>query len=200
MKKSVYWYILIVPLYTLAFFVAESVVTEGRFISYLPVDDYIPFIEAFVVPYVAWYPLLFGVGIFLLIKDEEVFKRYMTFIGISFFSIIILNVIFPNAQELRPEVMPRDNVFTDLVSAIYKADTNTNVIPSMHVVGAIGASVACLYSKKFSTPWRVVILTVAVLTSLSTVFIKQHSILDGIVALPYGAITSFISFRRKARS
>lgn len=197
MKKSKYLYLLIVPIYLVYFFIAERIVTEGNFISYIPLDDKIPFVEAFVIPYVLWYPLLFGVGIALLLTDEVGFRRYMLFVGISFFSILTLNIIFPNAQELRPDPLPRDNFFTDIIEMIYKADTNTNVIPSMHVVGAMGAVVAVFCSKSFNSWWRIGVLVLSVLTTLSTVLIKQHSALDVITALPYGAIVAVICYRKE---
>ncbi|MBR6633429.1 MAG: diaminopimelate dehydrogenase [Clostridia bacterium] len=197
MKKSKYLYLLIVPVYLVYFFIAERIVTEGDFISYIPLDDSIPFVEAFVIPYVLWYPLIFGVGIALLLTDDDGFKRYMLFVGISFFSILTLNIIFPNAQELRPDPLPRHNFFTEIIELIYKADTNTNVIPSMHVVGAIGATVAVFYSKSFNRWWRTGVMALSVLTTLSTVLIKQHSVLDVITALPYGAVVALICFKAK---
>ncbi len=198
MKKKNSLYLLIAPLYILVFFIAEGIVPEeGAFVSYLPLDDRIPFAEIFVIPYVLWYPLLVGVGIALLIKDGINFKRYMSFLGIAFFSVIILNIIFPNKQLLRPDPMPRDNFFTAVIEGIYKADTNTNVLPSMHVIGCIGATLAVFQSKIFKRIHRVSILILSILICASTVLIKQHSVLDVITALPYGAIVAVICYKYK---
>ena len=148
-NKSTYLYFLIIPLYLVVFIIAESVVDKGTFVSYLPIDDKIPFIDFFVIPYVMWYPFMFWVGIKLFIKDVRGFKGYMSFLGIAFFSIIILNMIFPNEQNLRVDITVYDSIYSRAVALIYKIDTNTNVCPSMHAVGTIGAFFALLKSKSF---------------------------------------------------
>ena len=38
-------------------------------------------------------------------------------------------IIFPNRQDLRPLVFPRDNLLTKGVALLYSVDTNTNVCP-----------------------------------------------------------------------
>ena len=38
---------------------------------------------------------------------------------------------------IRPGVFPRDNLFTRAVGLLYRIDTPTNVLPSMHVFNAI---------------------------------------------------------------
>ena len=183
-NKSLYPYFLIPPIYLLTFLFAEKHVVDGRFVSYLPLDDKIPFISAFVVPYVLWYVLIFGVGIYLFKKDHEGFKRYMSFIGISFFSIIILNMLFPNEQNLRADLTFQEGVFVKAVAFIYSVDTNTNVCPSMHVVGALGA-VFSVWQRRLSKFWRYTLTVLGIFICLSTVFIKQHSLLDVIIAIPY---------------
>jgi len=192
-------YILILPLYILGFIFIESQVTVGKYVSFLPLDDFIPFVEVFVVPYVLWYPLMFFVGLTLLFSDRENFKRYMVFIGLAFFSIIVLNFLFPNVQNLRPNPLPRDNFFTEIIKGIYEVDTNANVCPSMHVVGTFGAVYFSHISKKFNKKTRICVLVIGVLITLSTVFIKQHSILDVIVALPYGAVCCKIADKHRRK-
>jgi len=134
--------VLYVPLYFVCFFLIEKLVpsTADYWVSYCPLDDMIPFSEYFIIFYYIWYALLFAVGIYLMIVDAPEFKRYMYCIIIGFSFCVVFCLLFPNGQNLRPETFPRDNVFTDMVRAIYAADTNTNVIPSVHVIGAIFAA------------------------------------------------------------
>ncbi len=65
------------------------------------------------------------------------------------------------------------------VKLFYINDTNTNVLPSMHVIGASAVLSAVFDSEKLGKPWiRIAAAAAVVLIDASTVFIKQHSILD----------------------
>ena len=174
------WLILYVPLYLIGFFTVEHLVDGSGpyWVSYLPLDDRIPFCEYFVIPYVLWYPYLVVSGLVpLLSGDIKNFRRYMYFIIASFTASLVIFVLFPNGQNLRPTSFARDNIFTALVGAIYRADTHTNVLPSIHVAGCIPGLVTAFHCKKLR-PWRWLWLALTILISLSTVFIKQHSVLD----------------------
>ena len=174
-----YWYFLFIPGYICCFFLMEHLVPADcdYWVSYCKLDDYIPFLEAFVIPYCLWYPFLFVVGLGLMFKDVPGVKRYVWCMIAGFGCSMLFCVLFPNGQDLRPLSFERDNVFTWLLGHIYAADTNTNVLPSMHIVGCVAACFAVFHSAPLRT-WRVPVLIFAILISLSTVFVKQHSILD----------------------
>lgn len=176
-------YILWLPLYIVAYLVMERLFTSGYWATQLPLDRMIPFCEWFVIPYCMWYPLLVGVGLYLLAKDAPAFRRYMVFLAATFLLSEVIWFLVPNGQNLRPAVMPRDNVLTQLIGALYAIDTNTNVFPSVHVVGSIGAALAVWGCRRLRPGIRWGVLILAVLICLSTLFIKQHSILDVISGL-----------------
>ncbi len=191
------WYLLIVPVYLASFFIIEQIIDRDSnyWVSYLPLDDLIPFCEWFVIPYVLWYPFLASVGVYALLREPDVFKKYMTFIGVGFMSSIAVFALFPNGQDLRPAVMERDNVATQLMQAIYAADTNTNVLPSMHAVGSIGVACGVFHCKGLKNPlWKIGAAAMAFLIICATVFTKQHSILDVFAAIPYAAVVYVVSF------
>lgn len=171
---------LYVPVYLLIFFTIERVVpTTGYWVSYIPWDDAIPFCEYFVVFYCMWYVLLVAVGVYLLLRDEYNFRLYMYGIMIGFTASLLFCLLFPNGQDLRPAVFSHENIFTWALGIIYRADTNTNVIPSMHVIGAMMASFAVFRSPQMKKLWmRIGVVIITLLINLSTVFIKQHSLLD----------------------
>jgi hypothetical protein len=88
-------------------------------------------------------------------------------------------VLYPTCQNLRPEVFARDNFLTELMAWFYTTDTSTNVCPSLHVCGSLAAAFGLVDTKRFSAPGRrAVILLIAMTICVSTVFVKQHSILD----------------------
>ncbi len=194
-QKYRHWlYVLVLPIYLALFFIEEHFIdgSVDYLVSYVPFDDHIPFCEYFYIAYVLWYPFMFAVGLYLGIKEPQNFKRYMTYIGASFFTAVLLFALFPNGQDLRVDIdtLGRDNIFTRAIAVLYATDTNTNVCPSLHVVGSMAAVFGVLHSRRLRRTWILPILSIllAVCIILSTVFIKQHSVLDVYVGIPYGFV------------
>lgn len=189
-------YVFVVPVYLIFFYIEEHLITDNYFVTYMKLDDYIPFNEWFLIPYYIWYPFMVGVGLYLIFKDADGFRRYMTMVGLSFFVAVIIFAIFPNGQDLRPTEFERDNILVDMIKGLYKADTNTNVCPSLHVVGTLAALFALIENKV--TRRASVIIPASVISffiCISTVFIKQHSIVDVVVAIPYSVVIWFVVYR-----
>ena len=181
LKEHPYYYLLLyVPVFLLWFYLVEQLHTpeKGYWVSYLPMDDRIPFLPGFVVFYVLWYPFLLVPGLYLLFKEPEAFRRYLWFFMLGISSCLLICTVFPNGQNLRPTSM-EPGFCTWLLGLLYRADTNTNVLPSMHVVGSAAVVYGCCCSKTLRRPqWLVPISLLAAGISLSTVFVKQHSVLD----------------------
>ena len=174
-----YWYFLFIPGYICCFFIMERLVPADcdYWVSYCRLDDYIPFLDFFVIPYVMWYPFLLVAGLGMMARDIPEMKRYVWFMIAGFGFSMVFCVLFPNGQDLRPASFARDNFFTWLLGRVYAADTNTNVLPSMHIIGCVAACLG-VYRSAGLRRWRLPITLVAVLICLSTVLVKQHSILD----------------------
>ena len=190
-----HWYLLIWIVYFVLFYIAEHVVTDHYWVSYLPLDDKIPFCRYFIIPYCMWHPLLFAMTLYLMWYDVPAFKRFMVYIGLGFGGSILFCLIFPNGQDLRPTEFAQHDFFIWLVQRIYTADTNTNVLPSMHVVG-ICAVIAAWYHTEVQHKWvRPAILILGLLINVSTVLVKQHSFLDIIAGVVLSAVVYVISYR-----
>lgn len=167
-------------------------------VVYCPLDDWIPFQEAFVIPYVFWYVFIIGMHLYTMLYDIPAFKRYTKFMLIAFSVSTLTFLLFPTCQNLRPAEFPRDNLLTKIVAFLYNADTNTNVCPSEHVIGSVGALAAAVDTKRLRTPRRMAMITVAAMfTSIATVFLKQHSVVDVLAALPVCAVVWLICYGRK---
>ena len=162
-----------------------------------PLDDRIPFCEWFLIPYTAWYAAMVGIHLYTFARDVESFKRYSAYLLITVGISTAVFLLFPTCQNLRPEVFPRKNLLTGCVRMIYRLDTNTNVLPSEHVTGAIGIYL-CVRDiwrrKRPEMVWLAGIFAGSV--CLSTVFLKQHSVLDVLAALPVSAVGGWIAWRR----
>ena len=76
-------------------------------------------------------------------------------------------------------------VFTDIVQIIYSTDTSTNVCPSIHVLNSLGVFISIIESEALRKKKVICVGSgvLSVLICLSTVFLKQHSVIDGLCAL-----------------
>lgn len=147
-------------------------------------DAYIPFCEWFVIPYYFWFAFLVGMALYGLLFDIRAFRHFSWFVILSYSITAIIYLLWPNMQALRPMEFTRDNWMIDIVKGLYDFDTNTNVCPSIHVLGSFAVCFAGLHSRTLKGwGWKVFFIVSTALISLSTVFLKQHSILDVFAAL-----------------
>ena len=178
------WLLIYVPIYLALFYLVEHVITDNYWVSYCPLDDKIPFVRQFVFIYVLWYPLMAGMALWLLRRDRRAFLRYGWSVAAGLTLSIAIFFIWPSGQNLRPAALPENDLASVLLRAIYAADTNTNVLPSMHVVGTLAAVRAAFEPKCFDKKlprWAVAAL--GLMINASTVLVKQHSLLDLLAGL-----------------
>lgn len=190
-KLLLFW-----PVYLLSYFVVELLnPVERCFLIHTAMDDLIPFCEWFIVPYLLWSPIMVGIQLYLMVYDVSAFKKYSKLLIVSFSIATVIFLVFPTYQNLRPEGFQRDNIFTTLVNLIYSVDTSTNVCPSGHVIGSFAYLVAAIHSEALGSPGKITVIAImAILTSISTVFLKQHSLIDVLAALPVCAIAYWICY------
>lgn len=157
---------------------------------YSRIDDYIPFIEIFVIPYILWFAYISVIVLYLMFISKEDFYKCCAFLFIGMTICLIIYTFWPNAQDLRVNPFPRDNVFTRLVNMFYTADTCTNVCPSIHVYNSIGAHIAIIHCDKLKNiRWvRISSFILMVLICLSTMFIKQHSFVDFVAGVALAGV------------
>ena len=87
-----------------------------------------------------------------------------------------------------------------MVKGLHKADTPTNVLPSLHVYNTLVIECAVFESKTFGKHKKLVCTIAAVwglLICISTVFLKQHSIIDVFAAIILIAIIYPITYKTK---
>ncbi|MBQ3795782.1 MAG: serine/threonine protein phosphatase [Butyrivibrio sp.] len=147
------------------------------------IDDYIPFVEVFVIPYYMWFLYVSLALLFFMFSfDVEDYYKNFFFLASGMTIFLVVSTLFPNMHQLRPSVMPRDNIFTHLVQVIYRNDTPSNLWPSIHVYNSLGTMVAVHHSKRFDKKGMIIMDVIGSLIIISTLFIKQHSVYDVITA------------------
>ena len=184
--------------YFLLYFLTENLIPPGNcHVIHCPLDDRIPFCEGFAVFYVGWYFLLAGSLLWFLVYDPESFKRLQTYIIAVQLMATAVYVLYPSCQRLRPEVFPRVNFLTALMGVIYAIDTPTGVFPSLHVAISLGIASTWLREKSVSRWVRGGIVWFCFMVVLSVSFVKQHSVLDILGAIPICLIAEWFAFWRK---
>ncbi len=182
------------PLYFAAYFLTENLIPASVCTPiHCALDDLIPFCEIFVIPYVLWYALVAGSLLYFALYNVESFTKLMKFIIVTMVCAMVIYVLFPNRQDLRPAEFPRDNLLSRLVGLLYAFDTNTNVCPSLHVAYSVGIAFVWVQEKGVPPIVKSLIVIFAILVCLSTAFIKQHSVLDGLAAIPVCIAAAIIS-------
>ena len=169
---------------------------EKCFPVWCKLDDVIPFCEWFLIPYVFWYFLIVFSLIYFLLYHVESFRKLQTYIIITQVIAMAMYILFPTRQDLRPEFFPRQNILSEGVAFLYSIDTNTGVCPSLHVAYSLGIASVWLKEKTTHIVWKASVVVSAILICLSTVFIKQHSVVDFFAAIPVCVLAEYLVFQR----
>lgn len=141
------------------------------------VDSYIPLLPVFVVPYIIFYPFVLCCLIFLFLRNRKTYihvvKAYSVGLIVCYLTYLLFQTTVP-----RPELVHGD-IFSKILGFIYHIDEPYNALPSIHVLGTMltmlglkEAKIDSIYMK--SIGWLIIV---------STMFVKQHGILDVVTGL-----------------
>ena len=134
-----------------------------------------------------------SLGYFLFYNVEN-FRNLQTYIIITQVVAMAIYIIWPSRQDLRPDTFLRDNVLTRTMAFIYSFDTSTGVCPSLHVAYSLGIASTWLREKSAHPAVKVFICVLAACICVSVAFVKQHSVLDIVAALPLCALAEWLTF------
>ncbi|MBQ1770865.1 MAG: phosphatidic acid phosphatase [Clostridia bacterium] len=181
--------------YFILYFVTENLIPVERCHPiHCALDDVIPFNEFFVIFYVGWFFLVAGSLAYTLFYDVPRFKKLQVFLMITQAVAMLCYILYPNRQDLRPEVFPRENLLTAVVRFLYFFDTNTGVCPSLHVAYSLGILSVGLKDESLAWWWKTA-LTLFVLTICAAVcFVKQHSAVDVFAGLAVALLAEVIVY------
>ncbi|MBR1739079.1 MAG: phosphatase PAP2 family protein [Ruminococcus sp.] len=197
LKWIIFW-----PLFGFMFLFVERIYHPTVYHEiHCALDDVIPFNEFFLIPYFYWFVFLVGIHIYTLLYDTEAFVKLMKFVTVTFTLTIIFYLFYPTCQHLRPDSFKRDNPITRFIAEFYKFDTDTNVCPSLHVIGSLAAMFAGWHCKRLrGAGWKIFFTFSALIISLSTMFLKQHSAVDVMAAFPISFAAYYFIFIRKGKA
>ena len=193
------WFMALYALFYLTFFaLLERTIQTPDLWVHCRLDDMIPFCKYAIIPYYLWFPWIPFTLFYLLYKAprEDFWRRCLPlFTGMTM--ALLFYAMVPNGLALRPRTVPGTDIFAQSVRMLYRSDTPTNVCPSIHVFNSVTLMLAYYRSAIFDAPrrrWmRPAAMVLCVSISLSTILLKQHSVIDVVfglllaLALDYGA-------------
>ena len=161
-------------------------------------DRVVPFCEYFVIPYVGWYLLIVVSLVYFLLYNPRNFICLQKFLIVTQVVAMVVYIVFPNCQNLRPTEFINKNIFTDILEFIYTIDTNTGVCPSMHVAFSVGIASTWLKEESASKCIKVFVTVFCFLVCISVAFVKQHSVVDIFAAIPVCLLAEWVAFRKRS--
>lgn len=176
--KHFLWLLLFIP--NQIFFITLEKKVKPIYYMFSKIDNHIPFVKEFIIPYLFWYVYFIGAFIYLGLASRRDFIRLFLFIFGGMTISCIIYLLFPNGQNLRPVIAETTDPLLRIIKNIYTVDTPTNVAPSMHVLNSLAVHAAVVNHMLFKKKYWIRITSFICMISIcaSTVLIKQHSIKD----------------------
>jgi membrane-associated phospholipid phosphatase len=150
-------------------------------------DRSTPFVKQFIIPYVMWYIMVPLVFLYVCSKDKRTYCRMIISMAIGLI-ISYITFFFFQTTVPRPQLVGHD-ICTDIIRLVYSADRPINCFPSIHVMNCFLMIEGIWVTKNRSMKIAIATTVMSVLIILSTLFIKQHVIMDGVFGIIIASVT-----------
>ena len=151
LKKSKHLWM--IPVYGIFYMVSFMLVERSDVkihIIHSLADDKIPFCPYFIIPYVMWYFFLIGTVVYFVLfcPGKKEYYQYIGTLAVGMTLFILVSYVYPNGQNLRPDLTGESGIFISAVRFLYKIDTPTNIFPSIHVFNSVASCVALFQNER----------------------------------------------------
>ncbi len=144
-------------------------------------DVMIPFIKIFVLPYSIWIFYIYACLVYFYFKDPAVYYRSLITYAIS--AIVCYAIYLTFQTTVTRPIVIGDDLLSRMLAYVYGRDEPFNCFPSIHSFSSYMV-MRELYKSGFKTRWnQLLIYGMSVTVILSTLFIKQHVLLDIVAAI-----------------
>ena len=184
-------------LYLVWFDILEDAPRSKYYVIHCGLDDRIPMVEAFIIPYMTWFFYVAYMVCYMYLKDIKEYHNLCTTLVVGMVVFLVISTFFPTIQFLRPDKLS-GGLFSHRIRWLYMRDTSTNIFPSIHCYNSLCVMVSAFKSRAgwARKPWfRIGATVLSVSIILSTVFIKQHSALDVLGAIILFAAVYLLVYR-----
>lgn len=156
------------------------------------IDEWIPFLKVFILPYMIWYPFVYISLFVLMVRNRKLYYKFMLVLNLCF---VVCFYIYTQYQTtfIRPVATGTDWL-SWMVQLVQTYDQPYNCFPSLHVVTSYLVVRAYAKSSGFQTRTRLLVYGIGISIILSTLFVKQHVLMDviggiGVVEVMVGLVT-----------
>jgi membrane-associated phospholipid phosphatase len=166
-------------------FIADHVKFGRLSAPALPIDAAIPLVPAWVLVYGALYLFLIILPVFVIRAEPQVRRTFLTYLVVWIVAFVVF-VAYPTKAPRPADLTIAINTFADWgVVALYEMDPPLNCFPSLHVAHSF---VSALAVRRVHRRLGDLSLLAASLVGISTLFTRQHYVLDVLVgaALAFG--------------
>lgn len=137
----------------------------------LPIDDKIPLIPIFIIPYLLHHPGIVVTG--AVLWNTVYIEQFLLSLIVSYIIAVAFWYFIPNGVKRPP--LPEKSIFTPLIKKLYEHDGDTNGFPSAHIFVAL----LCGYYLSLGFPQFIFFIWTAIgMVVASVLFTKQHYIID----------------------
>jgi membrane-associated phospholipid phosphatase len=194
--------VLTIALQGLIYLLISSLVSRSGIPIAGAVDDRIPYVSWFVISYMAWMLVLYLSFIYLGLTNRSLYWRTILAYNAAVTVSNLIFIAFPTTMP-RPDIQGND-IFDRLVLFIYNHDHPVNCFPSIHCLTTYLLFITMIRHKLFSFGRRVLISVFLWSIIASTVFIKQHALVDmiggiALAEITYRAVHRLMDKRQKAQ-
>ena len=165
---------------------------HGPYVLFLrtPLDDLIPVVGPFAVPYVSLRPFIYGSALLFLLFRARIYRSAALSMT---FTLLVSYAFYAFAQSyIERPVLTGTDAFSQMIREVYANDQPYNDFPSLH------ASLSTIFAIHWWRVDRKIGLAVAIWVALivvSTVFVKQHYVADMLAGVLLASVASAVSLR-----
>lgn len=169
------------------------------FLPKIPFDDLIPIVSIWIIPYI-WSYIYWAMGPMVVSKcEKQHFKDYLAACLLSCLAGMLLLAFFPTYMDRVAEglyaVPENPTVFDKIRMFWYSLDGSAiayNLLPSFHCINSTLCYLGVAGRKEIPLWFRIYSLITTLLIFASTVYVKQHYVLDIVTGAALGAIVYFL--------
>ena len=159
-------------------------------------DRYIPFVPGWIFVYILWFPLIALYQLALFRASAAMYGAYIAAIAADIVLSLVCYLAYPTSFQ-RP--LPPDTAVGRVVQAVYRGSyRGLNCAPSMHCSMCYLIIVTAFLCPALSFGVRVTAALLSFGIVLSTLYTKQHVLIDVLSALPLAAICWGVGVRWSA--
>lgn len=187
--------VLLVALVPFYIFLPELLPPHTRYVPELELDRALPLVPAWALVYGALYLFLIVLPVFVVRQDALIRRTVYAYLLIWITSYIFFFVVYPTSAP-RPAMVSGEGFAVWGLRNLYSSDPPYNCFPSLHVAHSFVSALAC---HRVHRNLGIVATICAALVALSTLFTKQHYVVDAIAGVLLACVAWAIFLRRYPR-